>query len=396
MTYPDSDSLLDLFQRITPDELWRQMEGKPGSEIYVAQAAMFGYLSGKVRSVLEQRLTMSADGAEYANGDVDLSLASGAGVSLSFDTYGLTLYGVKHGGKTLVPYLNTESISLNPGGDQTANFRAARPGLDQDVLENRLVVIGRNGSASNPKSGSGGIITVPYTTVTGSFDKWDVGRVLEIVTSTGGALDGERRQIASVTAAGYAVVSPAFSSGALSVTWRVLDLADVGLRSSNPADITGGNFPMLDLAVSDYDMKRKTGETDAQLRERRRILRDTTSPAAIRRALKRVMRRYAPGYECQLVNVLGGPEMRATLHVTGDDLTDHTAILDDPRDRPAWMRTRSTFRGHFVVRVPEWEPLPADITASQKKLTYKAIYDAMDTVRGYGVTFELKQDSTLG
>jgi len=393
----DFDGFIDLWRRSTPPEIVALIENKPGFEIYQMQAYVFAYLGRKLDNLLSQMRANDASGPEHATGKAKLIIPEDFPFAFSFAPYKLTLWGLKHGGKNLVPYHNTETVAFTYGSGVTEiefDVKAVRPGIDQDILKGKLCVLFANGE--NKGSGKA-LSSTRVSCTTGIFSSKDVGRIIKLSDARGLTDDVAYRQISSIAADGsycvlYSAMPTIFYDRIVNLDWEVLDLADLGLMVTNDADIEGGNFYMLDLILQDQEVYRMKGETDAQYLSRAKTQKDTVSPPAIQRALDRIMLKCAPGYSAVLDDVMTDPINTAFFSDTGDELTENTLIFDDPRDNPAQMCSLKESHGFFLVKVPVF----ADKTDAEKAFIYGSIYATVENIRMGGVSWEMIQDANLG
>ena len=443
MAWPDKDSFLALWRRTTPRVLTDAVEGRPGEEIYQSQAAVYAYLSQKFEALVGQMRFSKAEGANSAAGTAKLHFDEGFETALVFPPKTLTVWGVKHGGKNLVPYQNSGALVVAPtqealdgladpievyGYDNIPKpaeitsspvafaVEAVKPGMDQDLLAGKLCVFSKDGERSGSKAaisfnGTGIETRLDLYQSEGSFAEGDRFRIIEITGAPVGHEDliGTTRIVHRVYVSGVvptatvAWVMPPFDvvGTVQGFSWVLRDLDEIGLYLSNDDDIIGGNFFWLDLHASNRGIRRVKGEDDATLFTRATRLMDTISPPAIERMLRRLMKKLAPGYNALFIDVLTDPEICAFFSETGDGADypaadPYFAILTDPRDDPALMYTRAKARGYFRVHVPAFDPLPSGWTAADRRRVYRSIYDTVEKIKAEGIQWDMIVDSGLG
>jgi len=384
MSWPTRESLKALLSRILPSFVFTSITEYSGKEIVQAQTAMVEYISSKLQRLFAQALLKDAESGEYATGRATLSWPDSLDVKLHFDALELTLYGIKNGGKNLVPYVNLKAIEIEPEDTSplTIDVRAARMGMDQDILKKRLIRFARY---QDYKSGSATILGVSGTYYITpdegetAFTDADVGRVLKITVSNPVDQLPMLRRIASV-AGGVATVTGI--EGGPACSYQIADLNEYGLRIVNDADIIGGNFPMLEMHGQSLGLRMALDESDDQFKTKVKVSQDKISPNALKRSLKRIMKAHAKGYDAYFVDCFEGPETCAFASEFDDFAEDEefdplVGIFDDERDRPSTMLELAKSRGYFAVRVPSFDPLPDGITEADTMRIYNAVYQSM-------------------
>ncbi|RJO64881.1 MAG: hypothetical protein C4523_17765 [Myxococcales bacterium] len=399
MPFPTKEELLALWRRTTPRPILDSIAGKPGEEVYFVPAAVMAYLGLKLDSALRQLYFSTAQGPSFALGELTLYWDADLPCRLRFEAFQLTWWGLKHGGKTLVPYLNTnpEPIEIDPGAVEkslTLPVRAARAGADQDVWAKCLTVPFHHGV----HTGEGA--SVSEFTITAGEEKFtarDLFRIVQVYPTPGG--NPISRQITEVDEDGNATVLDAFPALPGIVSWEVIDLAEAGLYGENEADIVGGNFYNLDLLSRDRFARRKFGESDELLRLRSRQLADSVSPAAITRALKRLLQTLAPGYAATFKDCLGDPEMAGFGSLTADTTeglapNKYWMFGPDPRANPALIISRQNYRAYFRVVVPAFDPPPPswEDEEADRARAYKIIGDTLQALVAGGVRWTMRPD----
>lgn len=130
---------------------------------------------------------------------------------------------------------------------------------------------------------------------------------------------------------------------------------DPTVSVSQPSDLSGGRFPMLDMVARDANIVRYGAENDESLSYRTRNLPDNITPAAIKRGIAALLEpyrgeaEYVESYESGASTILDMP-----------DEGPHSP-LDDPRPRTGpirnWCLDFTEQWGTFYIVLPKLQPI---------------------------------------
>jgi len=203
-------------------------------------------------------------------------------------------------------YLTTVSVTIQEGTGEvtTLSIEAEFPGYFGNLLPDSVFLrFAPLGTSSIPCTlGILGFDTIVQRNVLAtedaSVDRFvasDVGRYAQIVPSPGTVFQSQPLQLMRIDWVDVAnqrmLPSLGLSSADAGKSCIVVvkELSELGLSLSQPTAITGGNGGLLDARAADCGVARLAGEPDESLVTRIEGISDIVSPAAITRAVDRIL-----------------------------------------------------------------------------------------------------------
>lgn len=226
-------------------------------------------------------------------------------------------------------------------------------------------------------------------------DTWSVfmeGRYLVVDPAPGetfGSSAQTARRIMVAVAGSFAQVTPSYAGDNDKLcTARVLELEDM-VAIEQTAAITGGNGGMLDAYAADLGMFRGLGESDVVFGARAEAIADTTTPAAIARAVDAILGPLGVAWRLMETGDPGGlGGFVWDLHPWNfGNLSTVASSAEVYSVQGAVWLSRSQTRRFFVVAVST----AIDAFPGAAAQVWKRVND----IRGFGVGFRLVMEPAL-
>lgn len=245
----------------------------------------------------ESDVSPPAAGSAYASANLTISASKSASATIVMSP--TTCFAQTSDGRL---FSLAAPLTWAPGafGTKTVAFNAVLPGFGSNVIAGSIkafqaVANGSQGdSASVAVTATGGTITrgggdyflrsyvgLYVTFVAGA----NVGKIAQI---TGFADTIEPHSIATITCDAPLVAETS------TATWALLEWSDLGFAISQPTDATGGTDDELDALGRELNRLRQTNEGDAAYLERLTRLQRVVTPQALVAAANRALGVYGP------------------------------------------------------------------------------------------------------
>lgn len=190
------------------------------------------------------------------------------------------------------------------------------------------------------------------------YASWTVPGDWDVLTSPGGSgldLYFARARVPSVTSvttiplAGRVVVTipDPLNDDSGSVTWKLRDFEDLGVEITECEAFSGGRDNDLWVLGDERGVYQQNDETDDTFRQRAARLLDVVSPAAIKRAIDRILSPY--GYRGDAIDVQDG---LGAIFMDADFLDYYTPGDDFPTDPWKLGLSLNEAYGFFLVLLP--------------------------------------------
>lgn len=311
---PTKENFLELWRRIFPDGFTDPIEtvaNGQGFDVPSLQAAIFERASDAIATSFQAyylkphstQTRPSAAAGAFAVGTIEISRTAPADseITLQQGVEVVATLDTSTGGVVeIARYRLTEDVVLASGdlGPVVASVRAIDVGYTANivagkiqafVLRGRAEVLGTVESVSTIRDTRGAIIPLLQGD---HFTEGQPGQYISIQGLTSGPT--AFRRIVAVTQGtptSVAQIDPPLAAGDVGEEplVQVLEFEDLGLTIEQPDAILGGVTAMLDAIARDRGQGRVTGEGDQALCDRLVGLEDIISPAAIRRAITRIL-----------------------------------------------------------------------------------------------------------